>query len=43
MSTARPDIVTPEQWRAAREALLERRRRTPARVTPWRPSAAACR
>ena len=24
MSTAKPDIVTPEQWRAAREALLER-------------------
>ncbi len=24
MSTARPDIVTPEQWRAAREALLEK-------------------
>ena len=23
MSTAKPDIVTPEQWRAAREALLE--------------------
>ena len=23
MSTARPDMVTPEQWRAAREALLE--------------------
>lgn len=22
MSIARPDIVTPEQWRAAREALL---------------------
>ena len=22
MSTAKPDIVTPEQWRAAREALL---------------------
>ena len=43
MSTAKPDIVTPEQWRAAREALLVRRRRTPARVTPLRPSAAACR
>jgi predicted dithiol-disulfide oxidoreductase (DUF899 family) len=24
MSTAKPDIVTPEQWRAAREALLEK-------------------
>jgi hypothetical protein len=22
MSTAKPDIVTPEQWHAAREALL---------------------
>jgi hypothetical protein len=25
MSTAKPDIVTPEQWRAAREALLVHR------------------
>ena len=24
MSTAKPDIVTPEQWRSAREALLKR-------------------
>ena len=24
MSTAKPDIVTPEEWRAAREALLEK-------------------
>ena len=43
MSTARPDIVTPEQWRAARAALLERRRRTHVRATPLRPRAAACR
>jgi hypothetical protein len=36
-------IVAPEQWRVAREALLEQERRTPARVTPLRPSAAGCR
>ena len=42
MSTARPDIVTPEQWRAAREALLEKEK-AHTRARDALASAAACR
>ena len=38
-----PPIVSPEEWEAARQELLVKRRNSPGPAMRWRPNAAGCR